>query len=68
MTYGSSQARGQIGAIATDLHATAEATLDPGHICDYRHHSSWECQILNPERKARDQTHIIVDNSWSCHC
>ena len=28
------------------------------------HHSSWQYQILNPLTKARDQTGIIMDNSW----
>ena len=31
--YGSSQARGQIGAAAV-AYATATAILDPSHICD----------------------------------
>ena len=44
MAYGSSQARGQIEAIAaghaTDT-ATATAVLDLSHVCDL-HHSSWQ--------------------------
>ena len=40
--------------------ATAMATLDPRHICDL-HHILWQCQILNPLREARDQTHILMD-------
>ena len=35
-------------------YTTATATLDPSHICDL-HHSSRQCQILNPLSKARDQ-------------
>ena len=27
------------------------------------HHSSWQCQTLNPLRKARDWTHILMDTS-----
>ena len=41
-TYGGSQVRGQIGAIAASLHhrhSTAGYDL---------HHSSWQHQILNP--------------------
>ena len=35
------------------------ATRDPRHICNL-HHSSGQCQILNP---LRDQTHILMDTS-----
>ena len=35
--------------------ATATATQDPSRICD-PHHSSWQCQILNPLSKPRDRT------------
>ena len=34
-------------------YATARAKEDLSHICDL-HHSSWQCQILNPLSKARD--------------
>ena len=27
------------------------------------HHSSWQCRILNPLSKARDQTYILMDIS-----
>ena len=36
-------------------YATATATWDPSHVCDL-HHSSWQRQILNPLREARDRT------------
>ena len=42
--------------------AIATATQDPGHICDL-HHSSQQCQILNPLSKARDQTCVLMDTS-----
>ena len=44
-------------------YATPTATQDPRCICDL-HHSSWQCQILNPLREARDRTHILVDSGW----
>ena len=28
------------------------------------HHSSQQCQIINPAIKARDQTHILMNTSW----
>ena len=31
------------------------ATPDPSYVCDL-HHSSWQCQILNPLSEARDRT------------
>ena len=35
------------------VYARATATPDPSHVCDL-HHSSRQCQILNPLSKARD--------------
>jgi len=40
----------------------AEAAPDPSLICDL-HHSSQQCQILNPMIEARDQTHILMDTN-----
>ena len=34
-------------------YARATAMPYPSHVCDI-HHSSWQCQILNPLSKARD--------------
>ena len=59
MAYVNSQARGQIGA-ATAGPATATATWDPSHVCDF-HHSSQQLPILNPLGKARDWTCILID-------
>ena len=51
MAYGSSQARGQIGAAAAGLHHSY-SNVDPS--CDYDlPHSSQQCRILNPLSKAR---------------
>ena len=41
-------------------YTTATATPDPSHIFDL-HHSSRQCQILNPLSKARDQTRNLKD-------
>ena len=38
------------------------ATQDPRCVCNL-HLSSWQCRILNPLSKARDQTHILMDTS-----
>ena len=43
-------------------YATATATHDLSHVCDL-HHSSQQCQILDPLRKAWDRTHILMDTS-----
>ena len=39
----------------------AAAALDPAHICDLWYHSLWQCQILNPLNKPRNQTHILTE-------
>ena len=44
-------------------YITAIATPDPRCVCDL-HHSSWQCQILNPLSETRDQTGIRMDTSW----
>ena len=40
-------------------YATATATRDPGHVCDL-HHSSWQCQVVNPLSQVRDGTCVLV--------
>ena len=47
-------------------HTTATAMPDLKRVCSL-HHSSRQCQILNPLRKARDQTFILMDTSWVCY-
>jgi len=42
-------------------YATATATPDPRHICDY--HSSQQCWILNPLSEARDRMCVLMDVS-----
>ena len=44
-------------------YATATATQDPSHVCDL-HHSSQQCQILNPLSEAKDGTHLRMDTGW----
>ena len=49
-------------------YTTTTATPGPSRVCDL-HHSSWQCQILNPLIEARDGTHILKDASWIYfHC
>ena len=43
-------------------YSTATALLDANCIFDL-HHSSWNTGSFNPLRKARDQTHILLDTS-----
>ena len=61
VAYGSSQARGRIGAVAP-AYTTATATPDPSCVCNL-HHSSQQRQILNPLSEGRDQTlNFMVPN------
>jgi len=41
--------------------------LDLSRICNL-HHSSWQCQILNPLSEARDRTHNLMVASRICFC
>ena len=41
-------------------YSTATATPDPSHLCDL-HHSSQQCQVLNPLSEAGDQTRVLTD-------
>ena len=52
MAYGGSQARGRIRDTAPSQRHS-HAKQDPSCLC-YLHHSSWQHQILNPLREARD--------------
>ena len=60
--YGSSQARGRIGAPAVAC-ATAMATWDLSCVY-YLHHSSRQHQILNPLSEGRDRTHNLMVPRW----
>ena len=48
-------------------YTTAIATWDLSCVCDLQH-SSWQRWILNPQSKARAQTHVLMDNSQVHHC
>ena len=48
-------------------YTTVTAMPDPNHICNL-HHSSLQCQILNPLSRARNQIHIFKDTSWVHFC
>ena len=52
---------------ALQLPAYATGTQDPSRVCSL-HHSSWQCQILNPLSEARDRAHILMDPSWLHYC
>ena len=63
--YGGSQARGQIGAVATSLCHSHIHSSARSEIC-YLHHSSGQCWILNLLSKARDRTYALMDTSQIC--
>ena len=47
-------------------YTAATATQDLSPVCAV-HHSSQQCQILNPLRRARDETCILMDSSQICY-
>ena len=59
--YGSSQARGQIGATAASLHHSHSNGGSELH-CNL-HHSSWQRQIPDPQMEARGQICILMVRS-----
>ena len=65
-TYGSSQARGRIGAVPASLHHSHSNTGSKRHV--QLHHSSQQYQILNPLSEARDGTCILMDASQIRFC
>ena len=48
------------------VSATTTATPDLSLVCNL-HHSSWQCQILNPLSRARDGTLVLMDTSRVCY-
>ena len=44
-------------------YTTATAMPDLSLVCDL-HHSLWQCWILNPLSKARDQTCVLMHTTW----
>ena len=63
VAYGSSQSRGWIGATALVYHSNSGPKLSL-----HLHHSSQQCQILNPMSESRDRTCILMDPSQVCYC
>ena len=61
IVYGRSRLRVE-SELQLPAYTIATATPDPSRICDL-HSSLWQGRILNPQRKARDQTCILADNS-----
>ena len=43
-------------------YATVTAKLDSSYVCDL-HHSSLQCQILNPLSEARNRNNVLMDTS-----
>ena len=55
------------GAMTLLGHSHSNVGWDPGHVCDL-HHSSWQCQILNALREARNGTCVLMDASQIHFC
>ena len=51
-------------SVSTQPH---QQQWDPSCVWDL-HCSLWQWQILNPLRKARDWTRVLMDTSWVCYC
>ena len=65
VAYGSSQARGRLGATAASL-CHSHSNVRYSRICDLRH-NSWQHWILNPLSEARDQPSILMDTGQVCN-
>ena len=61
--YGSSQARGRIGAAVASLCYSHSNTGSELHL-QPTSQLTWQCWILNSPSNARDQTCILTDTSW----
>ena len=67
VAYGSSQARFWIRAAAAILLQRHSNARSEPHWQTDTHHSSWQCQILNPLSKARGQTTCVLMNTSQVH-
>ena len=68
-TYGGSQARGWVGAIAAGLYHSHSHVRSKPHLRPTPQlHSSWQRQVLNPLSKARDQTRNLMVTSQISFC
>ena len=63
VAYGSSMARSRSGVSAAGLHHSHSNVPVPSHVCNLCYNLQ-QYQILNPLRKAKDQTRILMDTSW----
>ena len=66
MAYRNSQARGWIGAAAATLHHSHSIVGSERNLQSTP--QPRQCQILNPLREARDQTHVLMDTRWVHYC
>ena len=49
-------------------YGSPQAAGQIGAVAASLQHSSWQCLIFKPLSKARDQTRVLMDNSWiRCH-
>ena len=55
--------RGSELELQLPAYTTAMVMWDPSHVCDL-HHSSWQCQVLNPLREARNWTLVLMVTMW----
>ena len=62
--YGSSQARGQIGAAAAGLHHSH--SIMRSQLCLWPTPQLIQCWILSPLSRVRDWTCIFMDTNWVC--
>ena len=69
VTHGSSQARDRIRATAVSLHHSHSSARSK-RVCNL-HHSSWQCQILNPlsgGRESQGSPLDLMNTSQVCYC
>ena len=65
-TYGSSQARGHIGAAAAGLcHSRGNTRSDPRLPRTPPLTAMWILSLLS---EVRDRTHVLMDASWILYC
>ena len=63
MAYGSSQAKESNQSCSCQPTLHSHSNTGSEQVCDL-HHSSEQCQILNPLCKTRDRSCVLMDASW----